>query len=66
MRRAMLKRVEQAVEAGDLPTNIDPQTSPTPFASTHIALSVEARAGTCRAELEEKVRRFLDFILRAA
>ncbi len=64
MRLSMLERVRQAIEVGDLPATIDPQAITDLIASTHIALSVEARAGRSRAELEAKVRRFLDIVNR--
>jgi AcrR family transcriptional regulator len=62
MRQAMRARVSQAIEAGDLraATNADAITDL--IAATHIALSVEARAGVSRRDLEGRVHRFLDFI----
>lgn len=63
MRAAMLSRVERAIAAGDLPRDISPDVITELIASTHIALSIEARSARPRSELEEKASRFVDFVM---
>jgi TetR/AcrR family transcriptional regulator, copper-responsive repressor len=62
MRSTILARIERAVAAGDLSSAVDSSTIADLVTSTHVSLSVEARAGTSREELEDKVRRVLDLI----
>lgn len=62
MRAAMLARVKRAIAAGDLPPDVSPGVITELIASTHIALSIEARSGRPRSELEEKASRFVDFV----
>jgi AcrR family transcriptional regulator len=59
MRSAILARVEKAVAAGDLPPSAERELITDLITSTHVSLSVEARAGRGRSELEAKVHRLL-------
>ena len=49
--RAMLRRFEKAIEAGQLPPGADPQILATILVANHYELSARARAGCSRAEL---------------
>jgi AcrR family transcriptional regulator len=62
MRSAILERIEQAIAAGDLRKDADPSMITDLVTSTHVSLSVEARAGISRKELERKVQRVLALI----
>jgi AcrR family transcriptional regulator len=62
LRRLIRTRLERALAEGDLPAASDLDALTEILFATHIALSVEARAGTARAELAKHYRRVLDFI----
>jgi TetR/AcrR family transcriptional repressor of nem operon len=62
MRSAILTRIREAIERGALPMDADPELLTDLVCSTHVSLSVEARAGTPRAVLEAKARRVIDLI----
>ena len=63
MRVAILERVRTAVARGDLRPDADAETVADLIGSTHVSLSVEARAGTPRRLLEDKVKRLIDLIV---
>ena len=62
LRRLLRDRLEQAVEQGDLAADADVGALAEILFATHIALSVEARAGAARTELRRQYRRVLDFL----
>jgi AcrR family transcriptional regulator len=62
MRTAILGRVREAVAAGELSSDADAELVTDLVTSTHVSLSVEARAETSREALEGKVRRIIDLI----
>jgi AcrR family transcriptional regulator len=62
MRTNILERVERAIAAGDLSRAPSADLITDLVTSTHVSLSVEARAGLTQRQLEEKVRRTLDLI----
>jgi AcrR family transcriptional regulator len=62
MRSKIRDRVLRARDHGDLRPGADPDTITDLVMSTHIALSVEARAGRSRSELQQKVDRLLALV----
>jgi AcrR family transcriptional regulator len=62
MRAAVFGRVANAIEIGDLPKGSNSELLTDLICSTHVSLSVEARAGTPRGELDAKVLRLVDFL----
>ncbi|HEY0129821.1 MAG TPA: TetR/AcrR family transcriptional regulator [Allosphingosinicella sp.] len=66
LRRLLRVRLERAADEGDLPTGADMDGLTEILFGTHIALSVEARAGAPRAELRQHYRRVLDFLASLA
>lgn len=62
LRRLIRARLERGIVEGDLPSAPDLDGMTEILFSTHIALSVEARAGATRARLREQYRRVLDFL----
>jgi AcrR family transcriptional regulator len=54
LRATLRRRVETALEEGDLPAGADPAAVTEIIFSTHVTLAVEARAGSARCELEER------------
>ena len=62
LRRLLRARLERAADEGDLAAEADLDALTEILFSSHIALSVEARAGAPRAELRRHYRRVLDFL----
>ena len=62
LRRSIRARLERGIDEGDLAAASDLDALTEILFGTHIALSVEARAGAARAELRERYRRVLDFV----
>lgn len=62
LRRLIRARLDRGVGEGDLAAAADLDALTEILFGTHIALSVEARAGTSRAKLREQYCRVLDFL----
>lgn len=63
LRKAIRSRLMRAVEDGELPTSSATDALAEIIVSTHMALSLRARAGEDRATLEASVRLVLAFLL---
>lgn len=62
LRRLLRARLERSVAEGDLPPGADVDALTEILFGTHIALSVEARAGASRADLRVRYLRVVEFL----
>lgn len=63
LRKAIRSRLVRAIDDGELPTSSATDALAEIIVSTHMALSLRARAGEDRATLQASVRRVLAFLL---
>jgi AcrR family transcriptional regulator len=64
--RAMLRRFEKAIEAGQLPPTADAHALAMILVANHYELSARARAGSTREELRALAARAIDVVRRVA
>ena len=60
--RALVRRFEKAIEAGQIPADADPRALAMVMIANHYEISGRARAGYARAELRALADRALDLV----
>lgn len=62
LERAMVRRLQKGIEAGEISDRVDPQSLAMILVANHYELSARARAGYSRAELRVLADRALDLV----